>query len=325
MKAIRVHAFGDPDVMRLEEVAEPAPGAGEVLVRIHAAGVNPVDAYIRTGAYAAKPALPYTPGVDGAGVIAATGDGVADLSPGDRVYFSGTAEARMAGAYAQAAVCRRRQVHALPDRISFAQGAALGVPYVTAYRALVMRAEAQPGECALVHGASGAVGVAAVQIARQLRLTVIGSAGGPDGVALVREQGAHHVVNHREAGYEERIREATGRRGVDVVIEMLANVNLDRDLGLLAPRGRVVVVGNRGRTEIDARQTMAKDSSILGMSFWNIGPDELDQIHSALAEGLAGGWLTPVVGRELPLASAAEAHRAVFEPGARGKIVLRCE
>ena len=322
MHAIRVHAFGEPDVMQLEKIALPSPGAGQALVRIHAAGVNPADAYMRTGLYAFKPPLPYTPGVDGAGVIEALGAGASDQAVGDRVYFCGTAQGRMIGGYAQAAVCERGQVHRLPDGLSFAQGAALGVPYATAYRALIKRAQAKRGESVLVHGASGAVGVATLQLARRLGMTIIGTAGSAEGIALVRDQGAHHVANHREADYVDRIRAATDGRGVDVIIEMLANVNLDRDLGLLAPRGRLVVVGNRGRTEIDARQAMAKDSSILGTSFWNIEPDELESIYAAIDEGLADGSLQPVVGREFPLAAAADAHRAVFEPGARGKIVL---
>jgi NADPH:quinone reductase len=323
MHAIRVHQFGGPEVMRLEELPDPVPGPGQILVRIEAAGVNPVDTYIRSGQYASTPPLPYTPGSDAAGTVEAVADGVTGVEPGDRVYLVGTAGGRAAGAYASHALCEPHQVHRLPERVSFAQGAAVAVPYATAHRALVGRAGARAGETVLIHGASGGVGVAAVQIAaRVLGLTVIGTAGSSEGLSLVRAEGAHEAVNHREPGYAQRIRELTGGRGADLILEMAAHINLDTDLGLLAPRGRVIVIGNRGRVEIDARQTMAKDSAILGMSLWNVTPAELAAIHDALIAGLERGDLRPVVGHELPLAEASRAHELVLAPGARGKIVL---
>jgi NADPH:quinone reductase len=322
MQAIRVHRFGGPEELRHEALPDPVPGPGQLLVRIEAAGVNPVDTYIRAGIYAWKPGLPYTPGSDAAGTVAAVGDGVTGFRPGDRVYLFGSASGRAAGAYASHALCGPQQAYRLPNGVSFAQGAALGVPYATAHRALVGRGRARAGETVLVHGASGGVGMAAVQIARSLGLTIIGTAGTAEGLALVRAQGAHHVVNHGEPGRVDRIRELTGGRGVDLILEMAAHINLDTDLALLGPRGRVVVIGNRGRIEIDARQAMAKDSAILGMSLWNVSPAELAAIHEALAGGLERGELVPVVGRELPLAEAARAHELVLAPGARGKIVL---
>ncbi len=322
MQAIVVHEFGGPEVLKLEERPDPAPGQSQVLVDVRAVGVNPVDTYVRTGTYAVVPPLPYTPGSDGAGVVAAVGGLVRALAPGDRVYFSGTAAGRSMGAYASKAVCDTSQIHRLPERLSFAQGAAVGVPYATAYRALVSRAAARAGETVLVHGASGGVGLAAVQIARTLGLTVLGTAGTPEGLELVRAQGAHHALDHHRDGYLERIAELTGGRGVDVIVEMLANVNLDHDLGLLAPHGRVIVVGNRGRVEINPRQTMGKESAILGMVLWAASTGEMETVHAALGEGFARGTLTPVVARELPLGDAARAHQLVLEPGARGKIVL---
>src|SRR5262245_40840614 len=173
MKAIRVTQFGGPEVLRVEEVAEPRPGAGQVLVRVQAVGVNPVDTYIRSGAYARKPELPYTPGTDAAGTVAAVGEGVTTVSAGDRVYTSGT----VTGAYAEIAVAEVSQVHPLPEKASFPQGAAVNVPYATAYRALFQRARGQAGETVLVHGASGGVGIASVQLAVAAGMTVYGTAG----------------------------------------------------------------------------------------------------------------------------------------------------
>jgi len=323
MKAIRVHEFGGPAVLKLEDVPDPKPGAGEVLVRVRAAGVNPVDAYIHTGTYPRKPPLPYTPGQDGAGDVESIGAGVTAFTPGDRVYIAGVGNTVAgAGTYAERAVCTPVQLHRLPKRTSYGQGAALGVPYCTAYRALFHRAVARPGETVLVHGATGGVGIAAVELAHARGLTVIGSGGTDKGLAAVREHGADVVVNHREAKYTDAIMDATGGRGVNLIIEMAAHVNLDRDLGLLAKFGRVVLVGNRGRIEIDARQAMGRDAAILGMTLFNVAEPEMAEIHAALIAGLDNGTLNPVVGRELPLADAARAHEAVMEPGALGKIVL---
>jgi len=306
--------------MELVDVADPEPGPGEVAVQLHAAGVNPVDAYVRTGNYARLPQLPYTPGSDGAGVITALGEGVTTRAVGDRVYVA--ALGIRDGTYAERMVCPAHQVHTMPAHTTFAQGAALGVPAATAYRALVLRAHVKAGETVLVHGASGAVGNCAVQLARALGLTVIGTAGSQAGLAAVQKSGAAHALNHHEEGYAKHITELTSGKGVDVVLEMLANVNLDRDLGLLAPKGRVVVIGSRGRIEIDPRQTMGKESAVLGTTLWATTPDEYRQIHAGLEGALASRALEPLVGRELPLDAAQEAHRVILQDRAVGKIVL---
>lgn len=318
MRAVRVQEFGGPDKLVLEEVPDLQAGQGQVLVRVHAAGVNPVDAYIRSGAHVVKPKLPYTPGMDAAGVVEGVGPGVKSFRAGDRVYVAGS----LSGTYAELTLCDESQVHALPASCTFAQGAGVGVPYGTAYRALFLRAEAKPGETVLVHGATGGVGIASVQLARAAGLQVIGTGGTEEGRRLALEQGAHEVLDHRAEGYLDKLVELTQGRGADVVLEMLANVNLNRDLEIVARRGRVVVIGNRGTIEINPRFAMGKDSSILGMSLINATKEELQSIHAALVAGLEAGTLRPVVGREIPLAEARRAHEAVMEPGAFGKIVL---
>jgi NADPH:quinone reductase len=319
MKAIRVNEFGDPDVLRLEDVPTPRPGPGEVLVRMHAIGVNPVETYIRAGTYARLPKLPYTPGNDGAGVIEQTGDSMTEFKPGDRVYTAGS----VTGTYAEFALCKTDQVHRLPANVSFAQGAAMGTPYATAYRGMFQRADAKPGETVLVHGASGGVGTAAVLLARARGLRVFGTAGSDEGRKLAREQGAHEVFDHRAPDHFEQVMKATNERGVDVIVELLANVNLGKDLPILAKGGRVAIVGSRGRIEIDPRDTMQRDVDLRGMVLPNTSPADMASIHAALVAGLENGTLRPVIGKELPLAEAAQAHRAVREAGAVGKIVLR--
>ena len=318
MKAIRVHEFGGPSVLRVEEVADPQAGPGQVLVRVRAIGVNPVDGYIRAGGHAVKPSLPYTPGMDAAGVVEAVGEDVESVAIGDRVYVAGT----LGGAYAELVLCDQSQVHPLPDAVSFQQGAAVNVPYATAYRALFFRAQARPGEVVLIHGASGGVGVAATQLARAAGLTVVGTGGTEEGRKLVREQGAHYVLDHHAPDYLDQLRALTKGRGVDLILEMLANVNLGKDLDVLASKGRVVVIGSRGPVEINPRAMMGRDASILGLSLMNASPQELSAIHAALVAGLENGTLRPVIGREMPLADAARAHEAVMKPGAYGKILL---
>jgi NADPH:quinone reductase len=322
MKAIVVREFGGPEQLKLEEVPDPVPQSGQVLVRVHAAGVNPYDTYMLTGNYATRPSLPYTPGADGAGVVEQTGQGVTLVKPGDRVYLGGTVAHRSYGAYAQHVLAEPHQVHRLADRLSFAQGAAINVPYVTAWRAVHDRAQLQPGETVFIHGASGGVGLAAIQIARAWGGRVIGTASTAQGLALVKQQGAVEALNHRESGYLDRVKELTGGRGPDVILESLANVNLDNDLTVAAPGARLVVIGNRGRIEIDPRKIMGKDMTVRGMSMWNIPPADLERIHAGLAAGFASGALSPVVGTELTLADAPRAHTLVMEPGAKGKIVL---
>lgn len=323
MRAIRVHQFGDPSVLQLDEVPTPEPGPGQVQIRVHAAGVNPVETYIRSGRYATLPMPPFIPGSDGAGSISALGSGVTRWKVGDRVFFHGTVAGRSYGSYAEVAVCDEDKVYRLPAKVGFSEGAALGVPYATAYQALVVKARPKPNEIVLVHGASGGVGTAALQLARWKGLRVIGTAGSPDGLDLVKANGAHLAVSHKEALYGDLIREAADHgRGPDIILEMLANINLDQDLDLVGRGGRIVVIGNRGRTEIDPRKIMAKDAAILGVMLWNQTYEELGAIYADVTLGMEQGALVPVIGQEIPLAEAPRAHDAVLTPGAYGKIVL---
>lgn len=324
MKAIVVREFGEPDVMRVEEVATPSPGPTQLLVHIKAAGVNPVDTYIRRGSYARRPHLPYTPGADAAGTVAAAGSRVTRFAPGERVYITGTA-AGSPGSYAEFAVCDPDHVYALPNNVSFSQGAALGVPYGTAYRALLQRGAARPGETVLVHGGSGGVGTAAIQIARAAGMVVMATAGSKDGLKLLNDLGVDHAFNHADPDTPDRILAATEGRGVDVILEMLANVNLSRDLNMLARNGRVVVIGNRGTVEINPRDAMSREADIRGMLLFNTPPDAMAEMHAAIVAGLRNGTLKPVVGREFPLGEAPRAHEAVMAPGAHGKIVLKID
>jgi NADPH2:quinone reductase len=318
MKAIQVPRFGGPEVLELNDISTPKPGPGQILVRVRAAGVNPYDTYMRNGMYPIKPPLPYIPGSDAAGTVEAVGEDVKKVKPGDRVYTAKT----ITGAYAEYALADESQVYPLPDKISFSQGAGLWVPYGTAYTALRHHADARAGETLLVHGASGGVGIAAVQWARAQGMTMIGTAGTPRGLELVKKEGAHHAFDHTKPGYTEEIMKVTSGRGVDVILEMLANVNLATDLKLMALRGRTIVIGNRGEVTINPRELMSRRASIRAFTLWAATDAESVEIHAAIAAGLENGTLRPIVGKELPLKDAAHAHQDVLAPGAFGKIVL---
>jgi NADPH2:quinone reductase len=323
MRAIVVRAFGAPEVLTVESVPDPVPAPTQVLVRVRAVGVNPVDTYIRSGAYAAKPQLPFTPGSDGAGDVLAVGSEVTGFAPGDRVYIAndnlGTPRT---GLLAEQALCAPTQLHRLPQNVSYAQGAAMGVPYATAYYSLFHRAKARPAETVLVHGASGGVGIAGVEIARAHGMFVIGTASTPRGRDVVREHGAHVVVDHSAPDYLDAILKETGGKGVDVILEMAAHINLDKDLTLLARNGRVVIIGSRGRIEIDPRGTMGREASILGMLLFSVTPPDLAATHAALVAGLENGSLRPVIAQEFALHDAPRAHEEVMAGGAHGKIVI---
>ncbi|XP_061587052.1 quinone oxidoreductase [Cololabis saira] len=320
MRAIRVSEFGPPSVLKLcADVEVPQPGHRQVLIRVRACGVNPVETYIRSGTHGRRPNLPYTPGTDVAGVVESVGEEVTAVTAGDRVFTTST----VSGGYAEYTVAADDCVHKLPEALDFPQGAAIGIPYFTAYRALIHKAQTKAGETVLIHGASGGVGVAACQLSRALGFRILGTVGTSEGMKVALTNGAHLVFNHREEGYTDKIMEATGGRGVDVIVEMLSNVNLSADLQMLAYGGRVTVVGSRGSIEINPRDTMAKESSIMGVAVFFATPAEKRECAALLYAGMKAGWLRPVVGPLYPLDKAAEAHHDIVEsPGAAGKMVL---
>ncbi len=318
MKAIRVPTFGGPEVLQLHDIPEPHVRDDLILLQVKAVGINPVDTYIRGGQYAALPTLPYIPGFDAAGVVEAVGRDVQMFKPGDRVYCNGS----VTGTYAEKMLCHPEQAHPLPKHLSFSQGAGLGIPYATAFRALFHKGNVREGQNILIHGASGGVGLAALQLAKQLRLNIFATAATDQGRQLLTEQGAHHVLNHHDPQRVEIIKQQTHGRGIHVVLEMLANANLALDLELVAPGGKIVVIGNRGTIEINPRLLMAKDAAIVGLLLMNATPEELADIHAGIIIGLQSRILNPVVGLELPLDQADQAHCRVMQTGHFGKIVL---
>lgn len=323
MKAIVVDTFGDESVLHYTDVTPEEPKDNEVRIRISAVGVNPVDTYIRSGNYATLPKLPYTPGNDAAGVVDAVGKDVKRLAPGQRVFVAAALAKRNTGSYAQYTVCDAAAVVPLPESISFAEGAGLGTTGLAAAYALFSRGQLRPGETVLVHGASGGVGSLAVQLARKAGARVFGTAGSQEGLQMLESIGAHEVFDHSKEGYEEKII-AVSSGGPQLIVEMVANINLNKDLAMLARHGRVVVVGNRGSLDFNPRDLMNKDAAVLGLMVTSMPKEEYIANMYRLSAALENG-LKVVVNKELPLEKASEAHRLVQEGKQVGKIVLTVE
>nr|XP_002122396.1 quinone oxidoreductase [Ciona intestinalis] len=321
MRGVLVSKFGDPDVLEIRrDLPIPKPEANEVLVKVAAVGVNPVDTYIRSGNYARLPVLPYIPGNDMAGTVVFAGADVKNVKEGERVASFMHVKS---GAYAEYCVVNSNWLVSLPDDYDFRKGAAVGTPYFTAYRALFTKGNAKPSDIVLVHGASGGVGMAVCQFALSQGITVYGTAGSDEGIKAVRTQGIKKVFNHREEGYTEKIMKATGGKGPDLIIEMLSNVNLNRDLQMLAPNGRVIIVGCRGPIEINPRLMMGKESRVEGVGLFVTPQNDFSNMSKIITAGLKQGWLDPAVGSEYSLNSAEKAHKDIIHnKGAQGKMVL---
>ena len=324
MNAIQVHKFGGPEVLEYRtDVPRPKPGPDHVLVRVKAIGVNPVDVLIRAGLFGPQK-FPFIPGSDFAGIVDEVGTNVTSVKVGQRVYGANLkASGDGMSAYAQFIAIKHNLVYPLHDSLTFAQGASLPVPYFTAYRALYHLAEAKPGETVFIHGASGGVGIAAVQIASGLGLTVIGTASTPEGRELAKKAGAHYVFNHYEEGYLEKVKEAAGERGIDLILESIADKNLQKDINLVRDKGRIILIGGAKEIAINPVDVFAHELVIKGVLLFKINDEELVETSHALYAGAKAGWVHPYIWKEFPLEKAADAQTFLkSESGARGKVII---
>lgn len=315
MRAMQIFEYGPASALRMVEgISVPMPASKQILVSVKAAGVNPVDTYIRSGTNNYTTKFPHTPGRDGSGVIAAIGADTEGFSKGMRVYFSSC----LTGSAAEYTLCDVGHVYPLPDTVTFNEGACIGVPYLTAHRALFGRAQAKEGQRVLVHGASGGVGTACVQLCVAKNLHVVGTAGSDDGIALVRAQHPSvECVDHRVADH------LSGFGGFDVIVEMLANVNLAQDCAALAKGGTVAVVGSRGVAEgLNPRDLMSRDAAVVGVALANCSDKDRKAITEDLHPLLESGTLKPVVRAVYSLEQLGRAHDDVVQPGAQGNVVV---
>ncbi|MFH8983241.1 NADPH:quinone oxidoreductase family protein [Streptomyces varsoviensis] len=324
MLAWRVHENGEPrDVMRLEEVAEPAPGAGELLLGVRAANVNFPDALLCRGQYQVRPPLPFTPGVELCAEILALGDG-AEGEIGARVLAQ---PALPAGAFAERAVVGAHTVLPAPEALDDAEAAALHIGYQTGWFGLHRRARLAAGETLLVHAAAGGVGSAAVQLGKAAGATVIGVVGGPRKAAAARELGCDLVVDRRVEDVVTVVKEATGGRGADVVYDPVGGDAFTQSTKCVAFEGRILVVGFASGTIPKAalNHALIKNYSIVGLH-WGLynakDPDAVRACHDELTKLAADGKVKPLIGDRVPLAGAADAVQRVADGTTTGRVVV---
>ncbi|XP_047134314.1 quinone oxidoreductase isoform X1 [Hydra vulgaris] len=319
MRGINVSEFGGPNVLKLvHNLPIPVPLSKQILVNVKAAGVNPVDTYIRQGNHPLSPILPYIPGKDGAGVVHQIGSDVKNFKKGDSIWFCGS----VTGSYAEYCLCNEEDASHLPEKMTFDEGAMLGTPYLTASRALFQKAHVKEGMKVMVHGATGGVGTAAVQICQSLGIKVVATAGSAHGIDLLKSQGVDSIYNHHEEGYVEDIIKHEGH--IDVILEMLANVNLSKDLSIIGAGGTIVIIGSRGPVTIVPRAIMSSECVVTGVMLFKSTDDEKKDNFSIVNKGIKDNWLKPVLWKTYDLEFAKDSHKEIIENnGARGQIILK--
>lgn len=322
MKAVRIHEFGGPEVLVYEDIRKPDPEPSQILVKVAAASVNPVDVAVREDRFPTPKRPPKTLGSDGAGTVEAIGAEITTVRPGDRVSFSGLGVGSE-GSYAEYALIAEAQAVPLPGSLSFVDAAALGMAFPAAYYGLVTRGALKQGETVLVQGAAGGVGSASVQLAKALGARVLATASGPGAAELVLSLGAEAVIDFKSEDVAARVLELTDGKGVDLVHELVLSVNLPLDVKLVATGGRIVGTGQGPSPEatVPIGEALGKDVSVLFMNLNNAKRAGVAAISAEIAELAAAGKVKPVIGMELPLAEARRAHE-LLEGDHLGKIVL---
>ncbi|MEK6409203.1 MAG: NADPH:quinone oxidoreductase family protein [Acidobacteriota bacterium] len=323
MKAIRAHEWCGPRDLTIDEIEQPRPGDGQILVRVNVAGLNFPDLLIITGKYQFKPALPFSPGFEIAGTVEKLGPGVSKFSEGQRVL------AQVAvGGFAEYAVADEASTHALPDSMSDDEGAAFPLVYQTAYFGLAYRGALQKGETVLIHSAAGGVGLSAVQIARALGAgKIIGTAGADDKLALVRENGADVVLNYQTEDFVEVVKRETNGRGADVIYDPVGGEIGERSTKCIAFEGRLVIVGfTSGKfSTFVSNHVLVKNYSVVGLhwgAYRHNNPAKIEQGWNELLELYKTGMLKPVIGGRFHMEQVADAMEFLASRKAVGKIVL---
>jgi NADPH:quinone reductase-like Zn-dependent oxidoreductase len=343
MKAVIFDRFGDAGVLHYAGVPRPQPGPGQVRVRLHAAALNHLDLFVRSGERERDIPLPHIPGCDGAGIVDETGEGVTVFRPGDRVAISpgiscGTCSlctgnretfcpayhvlgTRENGTYAEYVCVPQANLVRLTERMSFLEGAAVPLVFLTAWHMLVTRAEVTAGETVLVHGAGSGVGSAAIQIAKLHGASVIATAGSDDKLAKAKALGADEAINYKTQNFVDEVRTLTGKRGVNVVFEHTGGEVFAKSLTVLGPGGRLVTCGSTTDyvANVDIRYIYSRQQTLMGS--WMGWKHELEHVMK-LFDAPDGRKLNPVIDSVFPLARAADAHRRMESRLNFGKIVL---
>jgi len=323
LKAIQINEFGGPEVLKTVEIDEPYPNEDEVKVKVFVTGLNPSEAYTITGTYGYNvPNLPYVPGYDATGVIEEVGSSVNHFKKGDRVFLSAFSAERNTGTYAEKVVTDAKNVFRLPDNISFKEGAALGIPVFTAYKAIFLKANVRAGETVLVHGASGSVGSMAVQMAKAIGATVIGTSSTEEGRQTILDLGADHAMDHISEDNKEELLNITNEQGPDVIIEMLANANLETDMQVIVKYGRIIIVGSRDTIEVNPRNLMTSEAIVTGMTFTYPTQKEMKEMQYGVNALLEIGAIRSLIGNEFTLDEPVEAHKSLMESSGNGRTIF---
>lgn len=322
MKAVVCKAFGPPENLVVEVVDEPVVGPGQLLVEVKAAAVTFPDTLMLEDKYQFKPGLPYIPGTEGAGVVAAIGEGADGWSVGDRVVGGlGTT-----GAFAERMVIPALAARRLPDGVSFEAVTGLNYAYGTTLYGLRYRADLQPGETVLVTGAGGAVGLSAVEVGKLMGARVIAAASSEEKLDLCRERGADETINYATENLKERAKELTDGQGVNVVYDCVGGDKAELALRAIAWEGRFLVIGfTAGIPSIPLNLTLLKSCQIVGVFYGAMTarePEKNAAITNQLIEWVANGDLQPHVSGRYPLERAGEALRALIDRKAAGKLVV---
>lgn len=325
MRALRLHELGEPiEVLRVEDLETPEPGPGEVRIDVAAAALNFPDVLLCRGQYQEKPPLPFTPGVEMAGVVSALGDGVTRFAIGDRVLGSPNFRT---GALTEQTLAHEQAISKIADTMDFDAAAALRITYHTGHVALHRRANLQPGETVLVHAGAGGVGSAAIQLAKAHGCTVIATAGGPDKVAVCERLGADLAIDYRATDFVDAVKAYTNGRGADVIYDPVGGDTYDRSTKVVAWEGRILIIGFTGGRIADAKTNhlLIKNYSTVGVhwgAYARHEPQINDVVHDELMALHSAGKIDPLISERITLAEAPAALARLGDRGTVGKVVI---
>lgn len=322
MKAVLCHAFGPPESLRLENVPDPTPGPGQVLIKVRAAALNFPDVLMIEGKYQSQPPFPFAPGGELSGVVAAIGPGVTAWKPGARV-FGGVG----VGAFVEQAVLGADQLRAIPERMSFEQAAGISTTYGTSYHALKQRAQLQRGETLLVLGAAGGVGIAAVELGKAMGARVIAAASTDEKLAVAQKAGADELINYADGELKDKVKALTGGRGADVIYDPVGGDLFDQCMRCINWQGRILVVGFTGGPipKVPINLILLKGCQLVGVFYGSFSARDPAANAQNFREILAmfdAGSIDPLIGRTFPMHEYAQALRCLSDRQAVGKVVL---
>lgn len=321
MKAIRVERLGPPDVMELQDVPAPTPGPGEVRIEVEAVGINFADVLSVAGEYLTRTRVPYTPGMEFAGIVESLGEGVTGVQVGQRVAALGGS-----GALARYSVVNAAGLIPVPENLSGAQAAAFPVSYFTAYHGLKTLGRGVEGEWVLVQAAAGALGTASIQLARAMGMHVIALASTEEKLALARDLGADVTILQDDPDRVQKVRDAAGGKGVPLILEVVGGKRFQESLDMAAPQGRIIVIGNASREQANLRpvELMKRNLTVTGLWLTSLMNDRAATMQAAQAlAGLVGsGKVTPQVGPTYALADSARAFQDLLDRKTTGKVII---